>query len=365
MNDEQRNLEKENEELKAQLKEYEPLHEDQMARRVFEKARKLFFVYMTVGGVALALSGFFGVRELLSYTRNVVQNKVDELAADVVEKQCEVAVSELATTEVRGFIDCNRDPIMDIAREVLETWLVTQGQPVAGTYASTSVSQGDLILGGALDYSSELPPVRYQGTESCCVAFAVTAALEYSARQITGEPIELSPRFVYFLARREAGRPLDIDSGINVTEAVRALAEVGIIAEDAWPYVSGQYAQLPPPDVEEAIHYELSEPEVVVGAEGLREALEKGPVVGALAVFQSLDGDDIKKTGVIPMPEVGERVRGATGVCFVGCDDELERFKFRNSWGSDWGDGGYGYVSYEYADAYMNDAWSLSLAGAP
>ena len=35
-------------------------------------------------------------------------------------------------------------------------------------------------------------------------------------------------------------------------------------------------------------------------------------------------------------------------VLIVGYDDEKDAFKIVNSWGSDWGDEGYGWVSYDF-----------------
>ncbi|MBQ8107676.1 MAG: InlB B-repeat-containing protein, partial [Ruminococcus sp.] len=38
--------------------------------------------------------------------------------------------------------------------------------------------------------------------------------------------------------------------------------------------------------------------------------------------------------------------RGRHALCLIGYDDSLQAFKFINSWGTDWGLNGYGYISY-------------------
>ena len=41
----------------------------------------------------------------------------------------------------------------------------------------------------------------------------------------------------------------------------------------------------------------------------------------------------------------------------VGYDDDRHLFKFKNSWGTGWGDNGYGYLSYRYIDELLWSAW--------
>ncbi len=48
-------------------------------------------------------------------------------------------------------------------------------------------------------------------------------------------------------------------------------------------------------------------------------------------------------------------------IAFVGYEDDAGKpgggiFRIRNSWGPQWGDGGYGIMSYDYVRAYLNDA---------
>ena len=39
---------------------------------------------------------------------------------------------------------------------------------------------------------------------------------------------------------------------------------------------------------------------------------------------------------------------GRHGICLIGYDDEKEAFKFINSWGTNWGIDGYGWISYDF-----------------
>jgi C1A family cysteine protease len=78
-------------------------------------------------------------------------------------------------------------------------------------------------------------------------------------------------------------------------------------------------------------------------------------------------------TGKIPFPVAGERVLGGHAIVAVGYDDTMKikntspggkettgAFLIRNSWGTGWGDHGYGWFPYDYVTARLAvDWWSL------
>ena len=47
-------------------------------------------------------------------------------------------------------------------------------------------------------------------------------------------------------------------------------------------------------------------------------------------------------------PKAGEEVLGGHAVLAVGYDNDQQRFRFRNSWGTGWGQEGYGTIPYAY-----------------
>ena len=60
--------------------------------------------------------------------------------------------------------------------------------------------------------------------------------------------------------------------------------------------------------------------------------------------------DSVAKTGVVTMPVSGDVNEGGHELLIVGYDDSASMFIFRNSWGTAWGDAGYGYMPYGYVE---------------
>jgi len=65
-----------------------------------------------------------------------------------------------------------------------------------------------------------------------------------------------------------------------------------------------------------------------------------------------------QKDGIVHDPRNPEKMYGGHAICAVGYDDSKQLVKFKNSWGTGWGQNGYGYLSYNYINNYMWDAWT-------
>jgi C1A family cysteine protease len=193
------------------------------------------------------------------------------------------------------------------------------------------------------------------------VGFAVASALEYQIRKHDGQTVRISPRYLYYGARKLGGIDLHSDGGANLRDAVTVVSDQGAVAESAWPYKSGEFEQAPPDGIDTAKRYRArSRP--LKGAREVKSALQHyGPVVIGVTIYDSFNSATAISTGRIPDPKPTESIVGGHAICIVGYDDAKRRFKFENSWGASWGDKGYGYVSYDYVQKYGADAWALSL----
>ena len=66
--------------------------------------------------------------------------------------------------------------------------------------------------------------------------------------------------------------------------------------------------------------------------------------------------DETARNGRLPLAVASDHVLGGHALCLVGYNDERRELKFINSWGKDWGDHGYGYMPYDYADRFVTES---------
>jgi hypothetical protein len=74
--------------------------------------------------------------------------------------------------------------------------------------------------------------------------------------------------------------------------------------------------------------------------------------------------------GKIEDPDGSLPFLGNHSIMAEQADEKNRLIRFWNNWGKDWGDSEYGYLSYEYFEKYMKDAWvwdftSPRFAGRP
>merc|ERR1719203_41930 len=98
---------------------------------------------------------------------------------------------------------------------------------------------------------------------------------------------------------------------------------------------------------------------VPLDLDAMKSCLAEGyPIVFALKLTKQFFTPD--ERGYIPTPDPEDPQAAKHGwhtMLLVGYSDRQEVFIVRNSWGTEWGDEGYGYVPYDYiANEAFNDA---------
>lgn len=222
------------------------------------------------------------------------------------------------------------------------------------------------FLPKTVDLSQYFPPAAHQGDQGSCVGFAVSYGLRsfYENRQriLTGmTPIKFSPSFVY---NNVISKPDDCRSGATVSSGLRFLKSNGTVPYEKYPYAPNacdQPAETPLFDL--AAEYRISDWRRVStsSADQLKGRLYYGdPIVVGMTMttaMNDLEDDDIYDTVV----DQNQPFEGHA-VVLAGYDEERQAFKFFNSWGDDWADEGFGWISYEAMMGNIDSAFVIEIA---
>jgi C1A family cysteine protease len=222
-------------------------------------------------------------------------------------------------------------------------------------------------------------PVEDQGGVGACTAHAGVGLIECCERRAHGEHVDASRLFLYKVTRnlmRATG-----DTGAYLRTTMGALALFGVPPEKYWPYAERQLDAEPPAfcygfaEHYSALTYFRLDPAGTKPDELLRRIkfyLAGGlPSMFGFTVYASVA--QATRTGAIPFPTPNEPVKGGHAIVAVGYDDDKAvrnaatgapattgALRIRNSWGTGWGEKGYGWLPYAYViKGLAQDWWSL------
>jgi hypothetical protein len=227
---------------------------------------------------------------------------------------------------------------------------------------------------------SYLPPVadltRYfprpgdQGGQGSCVAWAVgyAARAYYNAMDSSGARLSRaqipSPAYIYnsirFESAPECNKGSFINDGLN-------LLKKGALSLAAYPYDERVCARPTPTQTANASEFRINDWLLVDGGSNpdkvKREIAAGHPVVIAVALTDSFFR--LRKTKAIWRPTEQEETSGYHAVTIVGYREDGQYFKFINSWGPKWSDGGFGRMSYDAYRQRVKEAYVMRLDSTP
>lgn len=205
--------------------------------------------------------------------------------------------------------------------------------------------------------------IEDQGDVGSCTANTVVNAMEFLYLKAGVSQPDLSRLFVYYNTRVKLAKshPQD-DSGAQLRDAVKSVAKYGVCLEKNWPYNTSAFSMEPPaPAYAEALDHQITYYYRLPNLGHIRLCLAEGyPCTLGFAIPESAMTDKVDHSGDIPYPGKKEPFVGGHAVLVVGYDDKTKKLCFKNSWGTGWGNQGYGTISYAYVDNYLaNDFWTI------
>ncbi len=203
-------------------------------------------------------------------------------------------------------------------------------------------------------------PILDQGNCGSCVAFATVATLETQAnitRQLPWLNPKYSPQALFACGGGSC------DSGWYPAAAANFLKTTGVPDEACAPYSSGatgQDASCSSVCANSASRTQkISSYQTLYGADQVKQALTKGPVVTTLTVY----ADFVLYSSGIYKHTTGSAL-GGHAVSLIGYNDTDRYWIIRNSWAQDWGEKGFAKVSYDDDSGVGNQGWALNLPNA-
>jgi C1A family cysteine protease len=221
-----------------------------------------------------------------------------------------------------------------------------------------------------VDLRGTCPKTVYdQGQLGSCTANAIAGSIEFDfIKQKATEPFTPSRLFIYYNERALEGT-VNQDSGAQIRDGVKSVNKLGAPPEPLWPYSDknpGPFKKKPPARVYKvaAKHKVTAYQRVARVLAQLKGCLAAGyPFVFGFTVYDSFESEQVAKTGKVDMPGPEENVLGGHAVLAVGYDDSSQRFIVRNSWGPNWGMGGYFTMPYAYLldPNLSDDFWTIRV----
>ncbi|HUI30937.1 MAG TPA: C1 family peptidase [Candidatus Acidoferrales bacterium] len=217
-------------------------------------------------------------------------------------------------------------------------------------------------LPSSMDLRPTCSPVENQGQLGSCTANALVGALEFLEKKDGMKLVDLSRLFIYY-DERAVEHTVKSDSGAQIRDGIKTLAKQGVCPEKEWPYNVAKFAAKPSAKCyKDALQHVITSYQRILTLDEMRSCLAGGfPFVFGFTVYESFESQQVAQTGILNMPQPGEKVMGGHAVVAVGYDDSQKRFIIRNSWGASWGQRGYFTMPYDYlADRNLSDdIWTI------
>jgi C1A family cysteine protease len=228
----------------------------------------------------------------------------------------------------------------------------------------------------SIDNRKYCSPVKDQGQLGSCTANMAANMYEYMSKRGKSSYVELSRLFIYKTTRWLLH--LTGDTGAYIRSALGALVVYGAPPEQYYPYEISKFDDIPDVlnagfaqsfQVTKYFRLDKGIPSNEHLVARMKEYVAKGFCLGiGFTVFDSIE-DAAGNGGYVQYPRPTESVQGGHAVTIVGYDEKKGvdgSFLFKNSWGTDWGERGYGWIPMNYfvkqenADAPLaDDIWTI------
>jgi len=233
-----------------------------------------------------------------------------------------------------------------------------------------------VLLPAAVDLETYLGPVKDQGQEGSCFAFAGAGQREFlyrryglyeKAQQLAASDAVFSAQYLFFRTH-EMEKTVGQDCGAQIRSVVKTLNTAGICLEKSDGYDPTTAWSIPTAAQDaEARLFEAGAYHRLSTVDDMKSCLASGyTFIAGFGVYASFEEKQWLAAGIMPIPKPKEMLLGGHAVLFFGYDDDRHAFKVRNCWGEKWCLGGNFWFPYAAAadSNILWDAWIQHLGKA-
>lgn len=198
-------------------------------------------------------------------------------------------------------------------------------------------------------------PIRDQQNLGSCTAFATTAVIDTMMRQ-AGHELPMLSTLAFYGEERDAMGFYKYDVGASGAAMITASTQKGFVPESDWAYDVSKMAVRPPAEITaQEYNNHVTSWTYIPGTQTLngminsvKLSLSEGKPLELFFTPQSYFYQELGALNTLQ--GYGQHDSEAKhAVEIIGCDDNLNggSYIIHNSWGTNWGDGGYGVISYK------------------
>ena len=218
-------------------------------------------------------------------------------------------------------------------------------------------------LPSQFDLSTRMPPIGDQRSQSSCVGWAVAYGARSYYLGIQGEDIKNvkalpSPAYIY----NQLNNDQTCSTGTYIHEALDIVKKQGVASLNDFPYLAKSCKTLPNDSIRSIAKKNAIDnwQEVRNDLGAIKRNLYEGhPVIIGMSIkesFQSLPYNKVYTDRAVISPSTTGHA-----MVIVGYDDGRSAFKIFNSWGTDWGDKGFGWVDYKTMLLRTHDFYKMGV----